>query len=326
MNRALATLVFTALASAQSAQTFQFPESAGAADRNAMETIAVTVAGARVSLDRTRPTMTISGTAESLSAAEWLFHQLEQPAGTGGTATTLHYGKPFGERSEEIAIFIIPAATPTDAVGPLITAIRAAADVQWIFAHPGAKAIAARAAPKAIAEAEWIVKQILPSDGRIPTADSPSYPVDPSNEIRIFRMPPESTNGELTEVWKALQKVEDPGQRVFPLNATKSLIIRSSTENVALAGWLVHELAKPPGNTPHQTTLAHSDDDGVRLFFLASDSASTDVAAIVDNIKALADTQRVFAFSKPFAVLVRGRSAQISTAEGVISNFVPIAH
>ena len=324
MKSALATLVFATLASAQTAQTFRFPENTTAADMDAMGTIAITVAGAQVSLDRTGRLMTVKGTAESVAATEWLFQQMEQPASAAATATTLRYGKPFGDRQEEIAVFMIPPATPTDVVGPLITAIRTAADVQRTFVHPGAKAIAARADPSAIAEAEWIVQQVLPS-GPAPAADSPSYPVSQSEEIRIFRIPPESTSGQLTEVWKALQKIEDPGQRIFPLSATKSLIIRSSTENVALAGWLLHELSKAPENGPHQTTVTGAD-DVVRLFLLGTDSAATDVSTMVDNVQSLADTQRVFAFTQPFAVVVRGRPAQISTAQGVISNFVPIVN
>jgi hypothetical protein len=46
---------------------------------------------------------------------------------------------------------------------------------------------------------------------------------------------------------------------------------------------------------------------------------------MIDDIRFTADTQRVFVFTEPFAVPVRG-PIQISTAEGVISNFVPDAH
>jgi hypothetical protein len=48
MRTALATLIFTVLASAQNGTAFQFPESATAADMNATSIIAITVAGGKL--------------------------------------------------------------------------------------------------------------------------------------------------------------------------------------------------------------------------------------------------------------------------------------
>jgi hypothetical protein len=77
-----------------------------------MEVMAVTLAGAQASPDRTQRTISVSGAAEITAAAECLFQQLEQPANSTIAAATLRYGKPFGEQQEEIAIFTLPLPPP----------------------------------------------------------------------------------------------------------------------------------------------------------------------------------------------------------------------
>ena len=329
MRTAIATLLFAVLAPAQNRKTLSFRENATAGDMNEMSAIATTVAGAQPVLDRMQRTITMSGSEENLAAAEWLFQQLERADDGDRPGATLEYPRPFGQGNETIAIFRVPRGASSEAMTSLITAIRSTADVQRIFAYDGAKAFAARASRAAVTEAEWIVRQVLPYDGPAPTMDSPAYPVnrpelrDRSAEIRIFRLPPQFTDAQVIQIWEAIQKIEEPGLRVLPFS--QGLIIRSSVENVELAGWLVHELAKPPGNAAHQTTVAGID-DAVRLFFLGPDGASVDLATLVDSVKSQSDNGRVFAFTKPLAVLVRGRPVQISTAAGVISNFVPNVH
>jgi hypothetical protein len=317
---ATATL-FAALAFAQGQdKTFYFTHPASADYMTAMVTMTRTILDLQnISADREHQAVLMHGPLEKLVAAEWLFDQLDRPA----SGMTAQY-KMFGEKSEVLAIFpLSPAATVPD-IAALTTAIRTLADMARLFPYEAAKAIVGRDTPEKVAAANWLVRQLLPYDGKAPTGDSVAYPsplVDSKAEndkpiVQVFRMDPETTNAQLTATVTAIRTTADL-QRLFPFESGKAIIASGASDKVAVAGWLVHELAKPPdANVVHQTVMPGLIDGVVRLFYVG---VQADAAPLATQIRSTVGIQRVFPIGYPPAIVLRGRPDQMSTVEALVA-------
>jgi hypothetical protein len=189
------------------------------------------------------------------------------------------------------------------------------ADLQRLFPYQGQKVIVGRGSAEKIALADWMVQQLFPADGTVPSGDSPVYPapflVGPGEQrsnlaVRIFRMDPKSTNAELTSMVTAIRTVADV-QRLFPFESGKAVIANSPPEKMAVAEWLIHELGKPSDpQATHETSLAGVSDGVVRVFYTSQPSTPADLTALV---------------SSRSAVVLRGRPDQMSTAEALVTKF-----
>jgi len=325
MRTTLTTLataaLFAALAFAQDQdKTVYVTHSTSAEDMTAMVTMARTMfALQNISADQEHRAVLMHGPLEKLVAAEWLFDQLDRPA----SGSTAQY-KMSGEKNDVLAIFpLSPAATDPE-ITAVTTAIRTLADMVRLFPYKAAKAIVGRDTPEKIAAADWLVRQLLPYDGKAPTGDSVAYPsplADSKAEndtpiVQVFRMDPKTTNAELTATVTAIRSTADL-QRLFPFESGKAIIAGGASDKVAVAGWLVHELAKPPdANVIHQTIMPGLIDGVVRLFYLGQQA---DAAPLAAQIRSAVGIQRVFPFGYPPAVVLRGRPDQMSTVEALVA-------
>jgi hypothetical protein len=319
--------LFTVPGFGQTERTFYFAQPATQADMTAMVTTIRTMVDLQdISIDPERRALVTHGPLDKLVAAAWLFEQLDR-TGYGAPA---HYKMP-DEKGEVMAIVpVSPAATMAD-ITAVTTAIRTVADVQRLFPYEVRKAIVGRASPEKIAQAEWVVHEVLPVDGQTPAGDSQPYPVPPDwpgrddrpAEIRVFRMDPKATNAQLTATVTAIRTVADI-QRLFPFQSGNALIMKASSEQVAAAGWLVHELAKlADAGAVHQTTMPGLIDGVVRLFYVGPQMDAVRLAA---QIRSTVDIQRLYPFGDPPAVVLRGRPDQMLTVEALVAKFVADSH
>ncbi len=318
--------LFTAIGFGQGQdKTFYFKHPASESDMTAVATMVRTMLELQdISVDREHRALVVHGPVDRLVALEWLFDQLDRPV-----AGAAQY-KMSGDRGEVIAVIPI-ASTATNAdLTAATTAIRTIVDLQRLFPYAAQMVIVGRGEPDRIAAAEWIASQLSPRAGQAPTGDSPPYPVGPlrpdkadtDSLIRVFRMDPKTTGAELTAMVTAIRTIADI-QRLFPFQAN-TMIMRASPSQVAVAGWLVHEMAKPADATAvHQTTMPGLIDGVVRLFYVGRQA---DVAPLVTRIRSTLDIQRLYPFANPSAVVLRGRPDQMSSVEAMVAEFASEAH
>jgi hypothetical protein len=228
---------------------------------------------------------------------------------------------------------IAPTASGAD-LNAVTTVVRMIADVQRLFPYEWRRAIVVCDTPQKVAAAEWIVQQVSPRGGQIPTGNSPPYPMCPLHpdrgiepeEIRVVRMDPKTTDSDLLSMATAIRAVADL-ERLFPLSAGKALIARAPRSQVAVAEWLVHDLATPyDAAAVHQTTMPGLIDGVVRLFPLAAQTRDTDVVALLTQIRIRTNIERLYPFSHPPAVVLRGRPDQIPAAEALVGKFAAEVH
>ena len=328
---ALAAL-FTSIGLAQSPdRTFPFTQPASPADMRAMTTLIRTVVDLQdVSIDEAHQALTVRGPVDKMLATDWLFHQLDQPAEQNQAGPVPQY-RMAGEQNEVISVFRLPPSATNADLTALVTAIRTVADLQRMFPYESQKAIVGRGAAEKIAAADWMVRQLWPPDGKVPTADSPAYPspvytrdVDPV--IRIFRMDPGASDANLTAMVTAIRTVADV-QRLFPYETGKAVIASGSTEKVAVAAWLIHEMRK--GSSPQaapETTLPGEADGRVRLFFVDQKSSHAALTALVTEIRSKTGIARIFTFYEPAALVLRGPAGQMPVVEELLAEYAAGMH
>jgi len=321
--------LFPVLGFGQADKVFYFTQPATPADMTAVTAAIRTVVDLQdIVPDPEHRSLQAHGPVEKLVAADWLFQQLDQPGGAAGSGAPAEY-KMFGDRGEGIAVIpLSPAATGAD-ITAAVTAIRTVVDLQRLFPFEAHKAIVCRGTPEKIAAAEWMVNQVLPYGGQAPGGDSQPYLMGPerlekedgNSFIQIFRMDPKSTDPELTAMVTAIRTTADL-QRLFPFSSGKALILRASPAKVAAAGWIVHEMAKPadPGGV-HQTTMPDLIDGVVRIFYVGQQSGPTDLTPLVSELRSTLGLQRLFPFSQPPAVVLRGRPDQMPAAAALVAKF-----
>jgi hypothetical protein len=328
-------VLFTSVGFGQSPdRTFYFSRPASKADMTAMATMIRTVVDLQeISVDEAHQALVSNGPVDKMVVTEWLFHQLDRQAGQSPASASPEY-RMAGDKGEVVSVFRLPASASNADLTSLVTALRTVDDLQRLFPYQGQNAIVARGPAERIAAADWIVHQLYPADGTAPSGDSATYPaaflpVGPAagenQVIHIFRMDPKSTNADLTSMVTAIRTVADL-MRLFPFESEKAVIAEGPAEKMAVAEWLIHELGKPSDpQATHETRLAGDTDYVVRLFYVGQPGSPADLASLLTQIRSTG-IMRIFPFSKPAAVVLRGRPDQMPTVEALVTKFGAEVH
>jgi hypothetical protein len=323
---ALAALFVSVGLAQDQPRTFYFTQPASNADMASMVTMVRTVIDIQdLSLDQDHRAMVARAPLDKLTATEWLFQQLDRsPGGLAATATEYRM---VGNNDDIVQIMWLPPTATLPDLTSMVTAIRTVADLQRLFPYQARRAVVGRGSAEKVAAAEWLFHQLIPAAGDTITADSPAYPLTldpkiPNNVMRVFRLDPGASNTTLTATITAIRTVADV-QRMFPYESTKAIIVAAAAEKVAVAGWLVHQLGQPSEHTPatHETQLPGVPDGVVRVFYLFHHNSSPELTALVTELRSATQIQRLFPFSQPAAVILRGRPDQIPLAEAMIAKF-----
>jgi hypothetical protein len=315
-------------------RTFYLTNMTSPAELNALTTAIRTIVHIQdISTDEPRHALVAHGTVDQMVATEWMVHQLDQPAGAAKPGASTDY-RMAGENGETVRIFRLDPTMSNANLTAIVTAVRTVADVQQLFPFPGQGAFVARASLDKIEATDWMVRQLAPADGKALTADSPTYPtrigLRPEMEdeaIRVFRMDPSATNAALTGMVTTLRTVGDI-QRLFPFEAGKAVVVRTTANRMAVAEWLLHELNQPSHAAAFAETRMNlgakdqpATDNMVRVFYVAGTNAQ--VTKLVTDIRTTANVQRIFPYVSggSEAVVMRGRADQMATAESMVAKF-----
>jgi hypothetical protein len=146
--------------------------------------------------------------------------------------------------------------------------------------------------------------------------------------VQVFYLTHTQTAQDLQEIVTAIRVIADI-QRIFPCNVPRTLALRGTAAQTALAQWLVDELDKSTGghplDQPGQNEVAHeyrvpgNGDDVVRVFYLTHTETPQGVQEIATAIRTVTDLQRVFTCNATKALTLRGTADRIALAAKIIS-------
>ena len=114
-------------------------------------------------------------------------------------------------------------------------------------------------------------------------------------------------------------------RRVYPINGTKILAMRGTADQISMADYFTNELEKSAG-APHPHSVAPEyllpavpspgpNENVVRILFVANAPTFQDFQELATLIRSIAEIRRLFTYSTPKAIAVRGTTDEVAFAE-----------
>jgi type II secretory pathway component GspD/PulD (secretin) len=154
------------------------------------------------------------------------------------------------------------------------------------------------------------------------TFNDPSAP-----SVKIFYPANLATAQQVQEVINGVRSIAEV-QRCMALSGPGAVVIRATSEQAALAEWIVAELdrsmsgKRPAGKREYSypDTLYPPDRraTAVRIYYPAAVATPVDIQEMVNGIRSVADAQRVVAFSATGAIIQRTAPAQADLTDWLV--------
>jgi len=144
---------------------------------------------------------------------------------------------------------------------------------------------------------------------------------------RVFHFAHVETPQGLQEIVTVLRTVAEI-QRIFLCNAPRSVALRGTADQMAVAEWLFNALDKPASGQSlarlgqdsgmHEYRVLGNSDDVVRVFYLTHTDTVQGLQEIATTIRTIADIQRIFVCNASRALALRGTVDQVARSTRLI--------
>jgi len=193
------------------------------------------------------------------------------------------------------------------------TVIRTIADIKQISTDNDQKSVTVHATPGQIAMAEWLFNELdtstvqssVPHEYRVPGAGD--------DVVRLFYITTAATVQDFQEIATLVRTISNI-TRVFTYNAPQALVVRDTAAQVAMAEWLVKDLAQPAAPSTHEYRVS-GNDDVVHVLYLTHTRSTQDFQKAAIQIREATQIKRAFTCNTPRAFALRGTADQIAMAE-----------
>jgi hypothetical protein len=151
-------------------------------------------------------------------------------------------------------------------------------------------------------------------------------------QSKVFDFTNKPTQQGLQEIATILRTVGDIKQLSIE-SAASTLTVNGTTDELAMTGWIVHQLdqpvpadlsvPQPAAGSTQQYLVAGKSDDVVRIFHLTTvaPSPAQPIQEILTTLRTVANIQKVFNYSALADLAVRGPAEQIAFSEFLINSF-----
>ena len=222
-------------------------------------------------------------------------------------------------------IYLTHVETPQD-LQEVTNVLRSIAEIRDVTPDPAKMSITVHGTADQNALAQWLCGEM---DRAAPQpAGTQQYTV-PNSDIpivQVFFMVQMNTPQFLQEAVNAVRSVADI-QRFFPYNRLHAVIARGSSEQAAVAGWLLSELDTPaqqiqtPVMHSRTVTLPYSERSGsvVQTFFLSHIDNPYGMQEIVNLTRSIAEIQRLFPHNQRNVLVMRASPDQVALADWMLT-------
>ncbi|MBV8841307.1 MAG: hypothetical protein JO307_00725, partial [Bryobacterales bacterium] len=324
----LAIPVFAAVASAQTIErAFQFVHTETAQSMNEIATAVRTMGEITgVTVNPVQRSFTVQGTAAQIAFAGWLFAGLDLKTPVPPDSGTHEYRFQSGA-DNIVRVYYIDHGQSVQEFQEVATAMRTAGDIRRVYTYNAGRALIVRGTEDQLAMCDWYLNEIW-AHGNLPGphAVSAEYqmqniaaPYPNENTVRVLYMANGASVQQFQELATAIRTVGDI-RRVYTYNAPRAMLVRGTSDQVALATWLFNEMDQPvaarqsTASSGYKFPIAGDPADSVRVFYLThsrSDSEFQDNAAA---IRSQVDTRGIYACNSGRALVIRGTGEQIAQA------------
>jgi hypothetical protein len=273
-------------------------------------------------IDEGQKTLSVRGTASQIAIAEFLFTELDRQ--TVPDSVTQEFRVP-NNADDIVRLFFLHNTANVQDFQEVATTIRTIAEIRRVFTYTTPRALALRGTADQIAAAEFLVRE-LDQPAAAKRTDSRQYQmIDLANHgetaVRVFYLPYTSTIQQFQEAATLVRTISEI-RRVFTYNAPKALIVRGTSDQVALTAWMVNELGWPyPGAVSQTYKYPGNDRNGenlVRVFHVINVPTVAAFQQLATQVRTTTQMRRVFTRSEPMALAVRGNEAQLTMVEQML--------
>ena len=280
----------------------------------------------QVSTDNGQRSLALRGTASQLALAEWLFSELDKPANRQPLAqqssdTATHEYRVQGSNEDVVRVFYQKHTATVQEFQEVASLVRSIVDIPRLFTYNEPRAMVMRGTSDQAALAEWLVTTL---DTRPQNHDSAKLeyrmPGGGDDVVRVFYLAHTETVQNLQEVVTVVRSTADI-RRLFTYNAPGAVALRGTSDQAALAEWLLGELDKPVNTkdaTGHEYRMSGTIEDVVRVFYLPHAETVQSFQEIVTFVRATTQVRRAFTYNAPRALTLRGTAGQIALAARLI--------
>ena len=217
------------------------------------------------------------------------------------------------------------AHTPTEqGTREIASAIRVIAGAQDVSADFSAGTLSVHGTADQLELAEWL---FLGMDRSVPVSlDTAVHEYrlreGPDNVVRLFHLDHGQTVKEFQEFATLVRTIAEI-RHVYPINGTKILAMRGTADQISMADYFTNELEKSAGAPhPHSMTSEYllpagprPNENVTRILFVANSPTIQDFQELATLIRNIAEIRRLFTYSTPKAIAVRGTTDEVACAE-----------
>lgn len=144
-----------------------------------------------------------------------------------------------------------------------------------------------------------------------------------ANKEQVLYFEPSITAQNAQEIVIAIRTLSTGAQISFD-EAQRAVTVRGTAGEIAVAGWVFHQLEAPSGGgppapTPASLVVPGAADDVVRVFYPANIKTPEGLQQLVIAIRTIGEIQRMMACNGSAAVVLRGTAAQAALAEWLVN-------
>jgi hypothetical protein len=259
-------------------------------------------------LDPTKMSLALRGTADQIALAQWLYNELDQTTST----TSREYRVPSNSDDIVRVFYLTKVQSPQELV-EASTLVRSIANIRQAFIDMARRAVVIRATSSEVALSDWLFAELdKPSLGQYQASDGRNG----ENVVRVFYLKHAATEQDFMEAVTLTRSIANLRQ-VFTYTSQRSVAMRGTAGQLALAEWLINQIDKPAKEQTAavEYNVPESRDDVVRVFYVTRAGSPQDLMTIAKRIQTEANVPRPFVYGAPKAIAVRGTSEQVALAE-----------
>lgn len=248
--------------------------------------------------------------------------------GAGGQKTGVSEYQMPGDENPAVVMFHLTHASSPGAAQELVNAIRTAGEINRVVQMKSEQAILVRGTNDQAALAKWMVALLdIPAGPHPPAggAKPPEFQLSGVRDpvVRVFFLRHTDSPQGLQELVNSIRSVDDIN-RVYPVESTRAIVARGTTEQMTLAEWLVHELDRAPATQPavsaFKVPYGLRGETEARVFHLARIQSDEAMQETLNAIRNTADLQRAVTCAGARALAMRGTPEQMGLAEKLIAD------
>jgi hypothetical protein len=271
----------------------------------------------QTSTDDAQKSVTFQGTADQIVLAQWLYNELDQ----SGSMASREYSLPGKPDDVTRIAYLTQPKTPQD-FAEAATVVRSIANIPQAYLFFPHHAVVMRGNAAQIALASWLFAEFEKhaSEAASQSSTAPEYRAtdgrDGENIVRVFYLKNTATVQDFTEAVTLVRSISNLRQ-VFMYNAPRAVAVRGTADQMLLAAWLINQIDRPIKEqiAASEYTVPASKDDIVRVLYIAQAGTPQELNQIATQIRNQTKVQKLFIYSTPKAIAVRGTSEQVALAE-----------